>query len=542
MSQKPQVNLETLHKIFTIPESENSTLGRIEKEISENLLGFLKAHIVASETSPANLEKFFREFRVPEEPVFVSEQAEFLLQNVVSQSVHTASPRFVGHMTSALPYFMLPLSKMMIALNQNLVKIETSKAFTPLERQVIGMLHNLIYAKDDLFYERFTQDHEAALGVFCSNGTIANITALWVALNKAFPITEEFQGVSEEGLFTALQYYDYSGAVVLVSQRGHYSLSKAANLLGIGKRNLVSVATDDQNKIQMDALRSQIAVIRKTGKKVIAVVGIAGTTETGSVDPLDDMASLCQEEKIYFHVDAAWGGPTLFSDKHRGKLAGIERADSVTFDAHKQLYVPMGAGFAIFKDPSDLAHVEHYAEYIIRKGSRDLGRKTLEGSRPGMAMLVHSGFRIIGRRGYELLIDMGIAKAWTFAKMIEDAPDFELISEPELNILTYRFVPQEVGKVLRTATLEERRRLNDHLNRLTVTIQKEQRDKGKTFVSRTALQPLIYDRKTINVFRVVLANPLTEDKHLIEILDEQRKIADSLMHGEFWAKTGNQDM
>ena len=157
-----------------------------------------------------------------------------------------------------------------------------------------------------------------------------------------------------------------------------------------------------------------------------------------------------------------------------------------------------------------------------------------------MAMLVHSGFRIIGRKGYELLIDMGIQKARTFAKMIGDAPDFELISEPELNILTYRYIPQEVSTALKTATMEERRRLNDHLNRLTITIQKEQRDKGKTFVSRTALQPLIYDRKTINVFRVVLANPLTQEKHLQEILDEQRKIADTLMHGESWAKTGRQ--
>ena len=540
MSQKPEVNLETLHKIFTIPESENSTLGKIEKEISENVLGFLKAHIVVAETSPANLEKFFREYQIPEDPVYVSEQAEFLLNKVVAQSVHTASPRFVGHMTSALPYFMLPLSKMMIALNQNLVKIETSKAFTPLERQVIGMLHHLIYQKSSLFYKKHTQDHESALGVFCSNGTIANITSLWVALNKAFPKTKNFDGVSEEGLFTALQYYKSSGAVILVSQRGHYSLSKAANLLGIGKKNLIPIPTNDQNKIQIDSLKTNIAVMKKANKKVVAIVGIAGTTETGSVDPLDQMADICEAQGIHFHVDAAWGGPTLFSDTHRKKLKGIERADSVTFDAHKQLYVPMGAGFAIFKDKSDLAHVEHYAEYIIRKGSRDLGRKTLEGSRPGMAMLVHSGFRIIGRKGYELLIDMGIQKARTFAKMIGDAPDFELISEPELNILTYRYIPTEVSTALKTATMEERRRLNDHLNRLTITIQKEQRDKGKTFVSRTALQPLIYDRKTINVFRVVLANPLTQEKHLQEILDEQRKIADTLMHGESWAKTGRQ--
>ncbi|WP_412535398.1 pyridoxal-dependent aspartate 1-decarboxylase PanP [Pseudobacteriovorax antillogorgiicola] len=538
LSQKPDVTLETLHKIFTIPESEDSTLGQIEKKISENLLGFLKEHIVSAETTPANLERMFREFKVPEDPVFVSEQAEFLLNNVVSQSVHTASPRFVGHMTSALPYFMLPLSKMMIALNQNLVKIETSKSFTPLERQVIGMVHHLIYGNSTMFYKRHTQDHEVALGTFCSNGTIANITSLWVALNKCFPPRKDFAGVSEDGLHTALQEYEKDGAVILVSQRGHYSLSKAANLLGIGKRNLISIPTDDRNKIQVDVLREQVLRFKQENKAIIAIVGIAGTTETGSVDPLSKIADLCQAEDIHFHVDAAWGGPTLFSSTHRSKLRGIETADSVTFDAHKQLYVPMGAAFAVFRDKGDLACIEHHAEYIIRKGSRDLGRKSLEGSRPGMAMLVHSGFRIIGRRGYEMLIDMGIDKAQLFAKMIQEAPDFELITKPELNILTYRYVPENVQKVLGTASYEEQRRLNDHLNRLTVTIQKEQRDKGKNFVSRTALQPVKYDRKTINVFRVVLANPLTKEKHLLEILDEQRKIARTLMRGESWSKTG----
>ncbi len=538
-SKNADVTLEALYKIFTIPESEDSTLGRIEKEISQNLRGFLKAHIVSSDTLPINLEKEFSEYKVPDNPIYVSEQADFLLSNVVSQSVHTASPRFIGHMTSALPYFMLPLAKMMIALNQNLVKIETSKAFTPLERQVIGMLHHLVYRKPKLFYKKNLQHHEVALGAFCSNGTIANITSLWVALNKALPKTKHFDGVSEEGLFAALQHYGYNGAAILVSKRGHYSLQKATNLLGIGKKNLISIPTSHNNKIRTDLLENKIAELKAKKIAIVSVVGIAGTTETGSVDPLQMMAKICQRENIHFHIDAAWGGPTLFSRTHRHLLDGIEEADSVTFDAHKQLYVPMGAGFALFKDQHTLRHIEHTAEYIIRKGSRDLGRKTLEGSRPGMAMLVHSGFRIIGRRGYEMLIDMGIAKAKLFSEMIDAAPDFELVTRPELNILTYRYVPENVLKYLSDASQFEKKRINDHLNRLTITIQKEQRDKGKTFVSRTTLQTKLYGEQSINVFRVVLANPLTHKKHLVEILAEQRRIARDLMDAEsIFTKTG----
>ncbi|RYZ89162.1 MAG: putative pyridoxal-dependent aspartate 1-decarboxylase, partial [Proteobacteria bacterium] len=207
--------------------------------------------------------------------------------------------------------------------------------------------------------------------------------------------------------------------------------------------------------------------------------------------------------------------------------------------AHKQLYVPMGAGMVLFKDHNSLSLVAHYAEYIIRKGSRDLGRMTLEGSRPGMAMLVHSGLRIIGRSGYEMLIDMGIDKARRFAEMIKATDDFELISEPELNLLCYRFVPSDVRKFMQTCQREDLQHINNHINRLTITIQKEQRDKGTSFVSRTALEPSRYHGQLINVFRVVLANPLTQETHLVDILNEQRDIARRLLSGELALESGD---
>jgi glutamate decarboxylase len=537
----PEANYESLLRIFTVPESENSTLGKIEKQISENLVDFFKEHIVSRVIAPNELERNFLDSQIPEEPTFVSEQADFLLKNVVAESVHVASPRFIGHMTSALPYFMLPLSKMMIALNQNLVKIETSKAFTPLERQVLGMLHRLIYSRNQSFYDEHIQYSGSALGAFCSDGTIANLTALWVAINRLFRPQQDFAGIGDEGLFAAMQHYGYNGAAILVSRRGHYSLKKAANLLGIGRRNLLSIPTDSNNKIIIPELLETIQRCKKQRIAIVAVVGIAGTTETGSVDPLDELADVCEAHDIHFHVDAAWGGPTLFSKKYKHLLKGIERADSVTFDAHKQLYVPMGAGMALFKDHKSLTLVAHYAEYIIRKGSRDLGRMTIEGSRPGMAMLVHSGLRIMGRKGYELLIDGGIEKARTFADMIKATEDFELISEPELNLLTYRFVPADVRRFMATCSKEELFNINAHLNRLTITIQKEQRDRGASFVSRTALEPARYHGQLINVFRVVLANPLTQVQHLEEILVEQREIARRLLSGELAMDYSEQD-
>ena len=142
---------ESLLRIFTAPEDAGSTLSIIEQKLSEDLAGFLGDSIAALEKPLSEIETDFQAFEIPTQPRFVSDYTDEIMQNLVAHSVHTAAPSFIGHMTSALPYFVLPLSKMMVGLNQNLVKIETSKAFTPLERQVLGMMHHLIYDQDTDF-------------------------------------------------------------------------------------------------------------------------------------------------------------------------------------------------------------------------------------------------------------------------------------------------------------------------------------------------------------------------------------------------------
>jgi len=181
----------------------------------------------------------------------------------------------------------------------------------------------------------------------------------------------------------------------------------------------------------------------------------------------------------------------------------------------------------LFKDSTALSAIEHHANYIIRKGSKDLGSRTLEGSRPGMAMLVHAGFYVIGRKGYEILIDGNIEKAKQFATLIDQSEDFELIAKPELNILAYRYVPTKIQKLLARADRDKRRLINAIVDQITRLIQKSQRAAGKSFVSRTNLNPQRYGGDMIVVFRVVLANPLTTMDNLQAVLDEQREMAGS---------------
>lgn len=520
-----QVNFESLLKIFTVPEGPDSTLTKIDEELSRNLNQFLRKHIVAEEKPLKEIEKDFSNAHIPEQPQFVSDHTQHLLDTLVSHSVHTASPSFIGHMTSALPYFLMPLSKIMIALNQNLVKIETSKAFTPLERQVLGMIHRLIYGQTDHFYQQWMHSAEHSLGAFCSGGTIANITALWVARNNALKAEGDFPGVEKAGLFKAMRHYGHEGLAILVSERGHYSLKKAADVLGIGQEGLIAVKTDANNRICPQDLEQKLAELKARNIKVFAVVGVAGTTETGNIDPLRTVAQICQSEQIHFHIDAAWGGATLMSNRYRGLLDGVELADSVTIDAHKQLYIPMGAGMVLFRDPNAMRSIEHHAQYILRQGSKDLGSHTLEGSRSGMAMLVYASMHIISRPGYQLLIDQSIEKARYFADLIEAQADFELVSQPELCLLTYRYLPAHVRVALEQSQGVQRAQLNELLNELTKFIQKKQRETGKSFVSRTQLHPHQWDKLATIVFRVVLANPLTTTDILCNVLDEQREIA-----------------
>lgn len=518
-----EVSLEHLYKVFTMPEGKSSKLAEIEQHLSDNLAGFLSQHVVTTVKSLEQIEKNFAEYAVPEKPEFVSQHAANLLDKLVANSVNTYSPSFIGHMTSALPYFHLPLAKLLVGLNQNLVKIETSKAFTPLERQVLGMMHELVYGQSADFYATYLHSANHALGAFCSGGTIANVTALWVARNKALPATAQFRGVAYEGFAAGLQHYGYKKMGILSSKRGHYSLSKAVDLLGLGREQMLTIDCPTQRLSPEKAL-SVGKQFQNEGNSLLAIVGIAGTTETGHVDPLDELADVAQELGCHFHVDAAWGGATLFSRTYAKLMKGIERADSVTLDAHKQMYVPMGAGMVLFKNPNDSNAVRHHAQYILRAGSKDLGATTLEGSRNGMAMMVYASLHIFGRQGYELLINQSIEKAQKFAEMIDSNPDFELITAPTLSLLTYRVNPQglqeKMAKMPQLASA-----LNLELDQLNVIIQKQQREAGKSFVSRTRLQTERYNTQSITIFRVVIANPLTTVVDLQNILDEQLTIA-----------------
>ena len=525
---------EALDRIFIRPEDDSSrqTLVKYMEQILFGLHDFLNRHVgVTEEISLVELAQCYTETRISREPEKkLADVIEDIINEIAPRAVNVASPYFIGHMTAAIPFFMVHLKAITAALNQNVIKLETSKVLSILEKQVLAKIHRTIYKFDSKFYNRHVQNTDTSLGAFCAGGTTANLTALWVARNSCLPPKGDFQGVESDGLFAAMAAHGLERLVVLVSKRGHYSLKKAGGVLGIGNANVLPVEVDEHRRVDLDCLEAKIKELEARPKtKVIAVVGVAGATETGVVDPLPEMARICKDHQIHFHVDAAWGGPVLFSEKYAHKLAGIELADSVTIDCHKQFYMPMGSGMIYFKDPTAQDKIAYHARYIIRKGSVDLGIKTLEGSREANSLVLDSALKIMGTRGYGLMIDHGIETAMEFARKIKARPQFQLISPPELNILAYRAVPESLGKKLDQAQTEaEWRAVNQELDEVNINLQRIQREAGKSFVSRTRLKAHPTDPDNVVVLRSVIMNPYTTPEILDDILDEQESILKEL--------------
>lgn len=498
--------------------------ARIDRQLSTLADDFLDEIDASTDIDFHSLMEDFYESKIPIEPCNYENYVNYLADKVIAHSVRTSSPRFIGHMTSALPSFVQPLAKLMTAMNQNAVKIETAKAISPYERQALAMIHRLIYNFSDRFYAHHVQNSQSTLGILVSGGTTANITALWCARNASLGPKDGFLGIEKAGLSRALEFYGYKKAVIIGSDLMHFSFDKAADLMGIGTRGLIKIPTDGNNRVNVPALRQAVADCHARNQLIIAIVGVAGTTDAGGMDSLTELAEIAREAKVHFHVDAAWGGSLIFSKQHRLKLAGIEQADSVTIDGHKQLYLPMGIGMVFLREPHLAQVIEKQASYTLRKGSFDLGKRALEGSKPAMALFLHAGLNLIGLQGYEFLMDEGMRKTQYMAARIRALPEFELLAEPDLNLLTYRYIPESLKERAARKQLTETDNLA--INEFNERLQKSQRQAGRTFVSRTTkIISCFGNIIPIIALRAVLANPLTTEDDIDAVLDDQIQIA-----------------
>jgi putative pyridoxal-dependent aspartate 1-decarboxylase len=466
------------------------------------------------------LRRHFEDASIPQDPISVDRYMRWLDKEVLPFLVNVSSEKFIGHMTSALPTFMAQLSALIARLNQNMVKVETSKSLTLLERQLLAALHKEFFQDED--YAERIQNPDHIFGLVVSGGSSANITALCNARNRALmKLGFQKSQISECGAFELLKERGYEGFAIIASGLAHYSIRKAASILGIGERNLLLIKRDANQKADLNDLRAKIQFSRDRRLLVIAVIGIAGATETGTIDPIARMAKVCAEHDLHFHVDAAWGGAMMFSEKYKALLQGIQQADTITLCPHKQLYVPQGISLCLFKDSTALHASSVQAVYQGRRGSFDFGQYTIEGSRPAIFLALHAMFHVVSKRGIGALVEQGVEKVQHLAQMISRSDAFELVGSPEINILNYRYIPRHLRHKRRFSSAENR-----EISEAVVRIQERQFLQGRTFVSKTDIVNEAYCKEAITVFRVVIANPLTSSRDLRDNLAEQLEIAE----------------
>jgi len=284
--------LDYLKKLFIMPDSPDRFV-----EFGMHLLDlihdfFREQGSIHSSISIDELRQFFQTVNLPEMPMRMKDMLTQIKHNIINHSVKVSNPYYIGHMTSAVPYFMILLEMISVSLNQNQVKLETAKASSLVEREFLTWMHRLVFQREEYFYMQSLQNQEESLGSITSGGTMANVTALTVALAKAFPPDgRTFRGLRRAGIAQALRHYGFRQAVVLVSRRGHYSITKAASMLGIGSDNVLQVPVEPcTNRIQIEGLYHLIDRIRRQDRLAglptcfVSLIGIAGTTETGNID------------------------------------------------------------------------------------------------------------------------------------------------------------------------------------------------------------------------------------------------------------------
>ena len=334
---------------------------------------------------------------------------------------------------------------------------------------------------------------------------MANFTALAAARRAVAP------AVREEGMAAA------PPLVVYATDQVHNCVDKAVDLLGLGTRHLRKVATDETFRMRVDALRDAVAEDRSAGLAPAIVVGNAGTVNTGSIDPLEEIADFCARESLWFHADGAYGAMAVLSPALRPMFAGLERAHSVAADPHKWLYVPYEAGAALVREGGRLSDAfRRPAEYLVQDSESPVNGPVLfnergpELSRGFKALKVWMGLKRHGRRAYARQIERDVALARFLGEEVRRRDDFELLVEPVLSIVNFRYRPK--GRALDEAALDA---LNRRIvNRLVGA--------GGFFLAPTVLRGRVS-------MRVCIVNFRTTEDDLRALLDESERAGRALL-------------
>lgn len=341
------------------------------------------------------------------------------LESLCQASMNAAHPGYLGHMDS-LPTTVSIIGDLLVAaLNNNLLCVEMSPVFSRLEIRLLAAIA-----------AQFGFGAQGG-GLLTSGGTLANLAALTAARNRAFPkaLTEGMMGMGRP--------------VILASELAHTSIQKAAMILGLGTQAVIALKTNERGQVDLADLQDKLKTSRAQGQTPFALVGIAGTTVTGNIDPLAAMGAIARDHQLWFHVDAAYGGALIWSEREKHRLQGIEQADSITFNPQKWLYVAKTCAMVLFRAFDRLPEqVQIPAPYMDHTPDcPNLGEISIQGTRHADILKLWLSCQHLGRSGYGALIDHSYDLTRAFLDHIAQRPDLTLATKPEMNIICFRATP-----------------------------------------------------------------------------------------------------
>lgn len=342
--------------------------------------------------------------------------------------------------------------------------------------------------------------------VTTSGGSLANLTALLAARNDKYP--EVWSG----GI-AAMR--GQTRPAVAVGEDAHYSVVRAAGILGIGEKQIVRLPINRKRQICLRKVRPALEEAAGRGLKVFCLVASAGSTALGAFDPLEDLAEIAGENNIWLHVDGAHGASLLVSDKLRHKLQGIDKADSFAWDAHKMMFVPAPCTLLFYKDKAKShAAFRQDASYVFEREPDiytefDSAEQTLECTKRPLIMNLWVLWALYGKALFASKIEYLCGLAGQAFQILQDEADFEPIHPPEANILCFRYLPPN----LRGQAFPD----------FQVAIRNRIREEGKFFISKL-------DIDGAAALRVVFMNHQITTEHFRLLLDEIRQIGQQLLN------------
>ncbi|BAU83460.1 pyridoxal-dependent decarboxylase [Streptomyces laurentii] len=332
-------------------------------------------------------------------------------------AVYFHHPRYLAHLNCPVVLPAVAAEAVLSAVNSSLDTWDQSAGGTLIERRLIDWTAGRIGFGP------------GADGVFTSGGSQSNLQALLLAREEAGAVAP-------------------SRLRIFASACGHFSVQKSATLLGLGPDAVVSVPVDRERRMQSVVLAAELAACRAEGLVPMAIVATAGTTDFGSIDPLPEIAALAAEYGAWMHVDAAYGCGLLVSPTRRHLLDGIERADSVTVDFHKSFFQPVSSSAVLVRDGATLRHATYHADYLNPRRPATAEHlpnqvdKSLQTTRRFDALKLWMTLRVMGAEGVGTLFDEVCALAREGHTLLAADPRFEVVTEPSLSTLVFRFLPE----------------------------------------------------------------------------------------------------